>query len=101
AFLCDILDPPPADVMFELPVPDASSTARERFSEHSSNPSCKGCHELMDPLGFGFENFDTLGRFRATESGQTIDASGSIIDSDVDGTFVGVRELADKLAASD
>lgn len=102
AFLCDILDPPPADVMFELPEPDPSSTARERFSEHSSNVACKGCHELMDPLGFGFENFDTLGRFRTTETGgQPIDASGSIIDSDIDGSFVGVRELADKLAESD
>ncbi|NUP04503.1 MAG: DUF1592 domain-containing protein [Polyangiaceae bacterium] len=101
AFLCDILDPPPADVMFELPEPDPNSTARERFSQHSENPSCKGCHELMDPLGFGFENFDTLGRYRTKDNGQSIDASGSIIDSDIDGSFNGVRELADKLAASD
>ncbi len=101
AFLCDVLAPPPADVMFELPEPSANSTARERFAEHSSNPSCSGCHELMDPIGFGFESFDTLGRFRTTDNGQPIDDSGSIIDSDVDGTFDGLSQLANKLASSD
>jgi len=101
AFLCDILDPPPADVQFDLPEPSPDSTARERFSQHSADPACSGCHSLMDPLGFGFENFDALGRYRDKENGQTIDASGSIIDSDIDGSFDGVRELAEKLAASD
>lgn len=101
-FLCDLLEPPPADVMFEVPEPSPDSTARERFSEHSENSKCKGCHVLMDPLGFGFENYDTLGRFRTKEdNGLPIDASGEIIDSDVDGRFVGVADLAQRLASSE
>jgi hypothetical protein len=100
-FLCDVLLPPPNNVAFEVPEPDESSTARERFSAHSADASCSGCHRLMDPIGFGFEQFDTLGRFRTTENGAAIDASGSIVASDVDGPFNGVSELAEKLADSD
>ena len=55
----------------------------------------------MDPIGFGFENFDALGRWRDEENDAPIDASGSIIESDVDGSFDGVRQLANKLADSD
>jgi hypothetical protein len=55
----------------------------------------------MDPIGFGFEQFDTLGRFRTIENGAPIDASGSIVASDVDGPFNGVSELAEKLAGSE
>ncbi len=100
-FLCDVLAPPPNDVDFEVPEPSPDATTRERFAQHSYDPACAGCHSLMDPIGFGFENFDTLGRFRSTENGKPIDASGKLTATDVDGTFVGVRELAERLAASD
>ncbi len=102
AFLCDTLAPPPPDLVFEAPEPSLDATTRERFAEHSSNPACSACHRLMDPLGFGFENFDSLGRYRTTENnGLPIDASGAIVDSDVDGTFVGLRELSERLATSE
>jgi hypothetical protein len=97
-FLCDTLDPPPA--MFQPPMPDPNTTGRERAKEHASG-GCADCHKLMDPIGFGFENFDALGRWRDEENAAPIDASGSIIESDVDGNFDGVRQLADKLADSD
>jgi hypothetical protein len=100
AFLCDIMPLPPPDVMITVPTPDPDSTARERFAEHSKNPACKACHELMDPIGFGFENYDAVGRFRALENGAAIDASGSIIQSDIDGEFDGAVELAHKLTGS-
>jgi len=100
AFLCDIMPLPPPDVMITVPTPDPDSTARERFAEHSKNPTCKACHELMDPIGFGFENYDAVGRFRALENGAAIDASGSIIQSDIDGEFDGAVELAHKLTGS-
>lgn len=99
--LCDVLAPPPADVMFQLPEPDPSSTARERFSQHSADPACSGCHALMDPIGFGFESFDAVGRYRALENGEPVDASGKLTGTDVNGTFNGVRELAETLATSD
>jgi hypothetical protein len=54
----------------------------------------------MDPIGFGFENYDTVGRFRSTEGGKAIDASGKLSGSDVDGTFDGVVALADRLTTS-
>jgi hypothetical protein len=55
----------------------------------------------MDPIGFGFENYDGVGRYRAEENGKLIDATGTIVDSDVDGDFVGVRELSEKLLSSE
>jgi hypothetical protein len=98
--LCDQMPPPPPDVMITAPEPDPKSTARERFAQHSAVAACRGCHALMDPLGFGFENYDAMGRFRTLENGKAIDASGSITESDVDGAFVGVVDLSKKLAAS-
>jgi hypothetical protein len=99
-FLCDPVPPPPPDVMVQAPAPNPNSTARERFAEHSVNSACGGCHSLMDPLGFGFENYDAMGRYRTEENGLPIDATGMLTASDVDGPYVGVIELASKLAAS-
>ncbi len=100
AFLCTILPAPPDDVVIDVPEPLEGSTARERFKEHSSNASCAACHKLMDPLGFGFEHFDGQGKWRATENGAPVDASGEIVGSDVAGRFSGVPALAQKLAVS-
>lgn len=99
-FLCDTMPPPPADVMITVPEPDPDSTAKERFAQHSEDPACHGCHQLMDPIGFGFEGYDALGRYRTEENGQPIDTSGEIIQSDIDGPFTGALELATKLAGS-
>jgi hypothetical protein len=99
--LCQLMEPPPDEVMIEVPEPDPDSTARERFAEHSANPKCSACHQLMDPLGFGFENYDAIARYRVTEGGEPIDASGELVGSDVDGEFVGAVELAHRLADSE
>lgn len=101
ALLCDVLQPPPPGLVFEVPEPSPDATTRERFAQHSADPACSGCHELMDPIGFGFENYDGVGRYRAEENGKLIDATGTIVDSDVDGDFVGVRELSEKLLSSE
>jgi hypothetical protein len=101
AFLCDIMPMPPPDVMITVPTPDPNSTARERFAEHSKNEACKGCHELMDPIGFGFENYDPVGRFRTEENGAPVDATGSLVESDINGDFDGAVELAHKLTGSE
>jgi hypothetical protein len=97
-FLCTPLKPPPKNFM--APAVDPNATTRVRFAQHSTDPACAGCHRLMDPIGFGFENIDAVGRFRSTENGHPVDASGNLTDSDVDGKFVGAIELADKLASS-
>jgi hypothetical protein len=55
----------------------------------------------MDPIGLGFEHFDAIGRWRATENDLPIDATGKLVLSDVDGDFDGAAGLADKLAGSE
>jgi hypothetical protein len=98
--LCMPLPPPPADLMIKPPELSPTLTTRQRFTQHSIDPACTGCHHLMDPIGLGFEGFDGAGVFRAAENGQPIDDSGEVKDSDVTGAFHGVGELATKLAAS-
>src|SRR5437879_5548534 len=65
-FLCQVIPPPPPGVNTNLPpVTDAKpSTNRERLQFHVSSPTCAGCHVLVDPIGFGFENFDADGKYR-------------------------------------
>lgn len=100
ALLCQQLPSPPANIPAAPEVTPGVST-RERAAQHEADPTCSGCHQLLDPIGFGFENFDTLGRYRTEDGGKPIDASGSVIATrDMDGAFNGVAELAKKLGAS-
>lgn len=98
---CQILPPQPDDLPVVAPDLDPALTTWERFAAHREDPVCAGCHELMDPIGFGFEHFDGVGRYRQTEGGAPIDASGELIATDVDGPFRGAVELADRLARSE
>jgi hypothetical protein len=101
ALLCESLPPPPKDANPVPPVPKPNQTTRQALANHVADSSCAACHVMMDPIGFGFENFDASGFWRATEGGQTIDASGNIMGSDVAGSFTGPVELGAKLGASD
>jgi hypothetical protein len=57
----------------------ATLTLRERFELHRSDPVCANCHRLLDPIGFGLENFDAIGRWRdQDDNGEPIDASGEL-----------------------
>lgn len=77
--LCGDIPAPPADVDTSIPEPlPGAATLRDRVRRHLEDPSCAGCHARMDPLGLGLENFDSLGRFRTTDNGAPIDASGTI-----------------------
>lgn len=102
--MCDHLPPPPPDVDSTPPDPNPNATTRERFSIHTEDARCAGCHALIDPVGFGFEQYDHLGRFRETENGETVDVSGAINgtkDVMLSGEFNGVSELSDKLVQSE
>jgi hypothetical protein len=100
ALLCQQLPAPPANIPAAPEVTPGSST-RERLAQHEVEPACKACHQLLDPIGFGFENFDTLGRYRSEDGGKPVDATGSINGTrDADGPFNGIAELAQKLASS-
>ena len=77
--LCQGIPAPPADVNTSIPEPSADApTMRERIAVHLEDPSCAGCHRIMDPVGLGFENFDAIGGWRVSENGATIDPSGEL-----------------------
>ena len=65
-FLCQQVPPPPPGVDTNLPPVEESRpvTNRERLRAHTTNPTCAGCHHLIDPIGFGFEKFDAIGMRR-------------------------------------
>jgi mono/diheme cytochrome c family protein len=88
---------PPANVpALETEPGAAPKTMRERMQSHRANPSCAGCHQILDPLGFAMENFDAIGGWRTLEAGRAIDASGSFMD----GRAVdGAAELREALLA--
>ncbi|WP_437998458.1 DUF1592 domain-containing protein [Sorangium sp. So ce185] len=99
--LCQPLPPPPAGLDVKPPQPDPTKSTRERFFEHSNNEACGSCHSLIDGIGFGFEHFDGVGRYRDTDDGHPVDASGNIVGAEgTSGPFDGTGELAQKLAES-
>ena len=72
--------PPPAppDVP-ELEVSGANKgTLREQMVKHRTNAICASCHEKMDPIGFAFEHFDAIGRYRTKDNGEAIDSAGKL-----------------------
>lgn len=94
--------PPPPPDAGELPADDRSSEGlsfRQQLELHRQRPSCAGCHERIDPLGFGLENFDAIGRWRDK------DANGKPVDSLAtlpgDISFSTPAELKQLLAQSD
>jgi len=99
-FFCATPVPPPADLVVTPPALNASMTTRERFAAHRESKACSGCHELMDPVGFLFEHYDAIGRYREKEGNLPIDASGYIAASDIEGTLNGAPELASRLLES-
>lgn len=97
--LCQTLPTPPANVNINPPSPNPSLSTRDRFTAHRADPTCAGCHTLLDPLGFGFEAYDAIGKYRTMEGDLPIDDSGELIGSPekAAGPFKGASELADKL----
>ena len=79
--------PPPAPPP-NVPALDNAVSAklpiRERLSAHRDNPACASCHRTIDPVGFAMENFDALGRWRDSEEGAPVDASGGLPGSGAD-----------------
>jgi hypothetical protein len=93
--------PPPSDVDLTPPEPEPGATTREIYESHMEAPLCKSCHASINPVGFAFENYDAIGRFRRLEEGLPIDASGELIGTDVDGSFAGPTDFIDLAARSD
>lgn len=119
-FLCQKVPPPPPGVNTTLPAvtDERPLTNRERLTIHLTSPACAGCHQLVDPVGFGFEQYDAVGRFRkvlhleihptrdeqrsgrkkkATEYDLTLDTSGRVAGIS-DSNFQSPKELGAILA---
>jgi hypothetical protein len=100
--LCQELPDPPANLDTSPPPPDPNASTRARYTEHSSNPACSGCHTLIDPIGFSFEHFDASGKWRAQDGVHAIDTQGEILGTTAtNARFDGLGELADLLAESE
>jgi len=97
--LCGGIGDPPPDVP-KLPEPSPGLSVRDRLAMHRAVEPCKTCHQLMDPIGFGFEHFDGVGLWRDEDNALPVDDSGELIMSDVAGPFRGLVELGQKLAQS-
>lgn len=94
--LCDSPPPPPPGVE-GLPeeMGPITGSVRERLERHREVEYCATCHDRIDPLGFGLENFDGIGHWRTEESGFAVDASGQLPDGQ---RFANATELVDILA---
>lgn len=97
-FLCQLVPAPPDDVDLTLPILDDDLSQAERLKAHSSNPSCAGCHQLMDPIGELFEGFDALGRPQPSvpTEGLELVAAGSL-----SGTYQSPQQLAAAMSTSE
>jgi len=98
--LCQKIPPPPTGVKTDNPVTGdgTSNCKKDRYKQHAQG-GCASCHSLMDPVGFGLENYDQLGRYRTHD----VDAPECSIDGTGDlagiGTFQGPAGLEDLLLA--
>ncbi len=103
--LCQDLGTPPANAG-GVPDVDPDASTRERFAQHSDDPTCSGCHQYIDPVGFGFEHLDSIGQWRTDDGPHPVDASGDVLGiGGIGGTdshpFYGLGELAPILADSE
>jgi hypothetical protein len=97
---CQEIEVPANLVVPDVKPPSPGVTTRQRFEEHSKNP-CATCHLLFDPIGFAFENYDGIGRYRTTDNDQPVDASGTLMLGSKTVKFKDATELMPALAASE
>jgi hypothetical protein len=92
--LCRVIPPPPNNVPPLPPQAGPEVTMRERLALHRKEPVCASCHVMMDPIGFGMEDFDSVGLHRTLEGTAPVDATGTLEGPGLDGSsFDGLAEL--------
>lgn len=93
--LCQPIPAPPPNVSTTLPEapPNTRRTLRQKLELHMAAPSCRGCHEVMDPIGFAFEGFDATGRVQTHDDTLPVDTRGSLDEH----RFANATEFADLL----
>ncbi len=103
-FLCQLPISPPPGVDLSQPKAEPGTgpqTNRMLFEQRTRPAMCQGCHFGLNGFGFGFEQYDAAGHFHTSENGLRVDASGSIIGTDVDRRFDGALDLSRALAESE
>jgi hypothetical protein len=99
--LCNVVQPPPANVNVDQPPPATASACKlDRYAAHRSVASCAICHDNLDPIGTGLEQYDIGGKFRTSDDGHPecpLDGNGTLPGY---GTFNGPAELGQKLIDS-
>lgn len=82
----NLLGAPPPPAPPDIPPLDATTNGNHNISlraaleQHRANPSCAGCHAVMDPIGFALENYNGIGQWRTKDGGSPIDATGQLPD---------------------
>lgn len=101
---CEHIGQPPEEAVLQAP-PDtlaAASTNRERLQAITGASPCNACHDVINPVGFAFESFDSLGGWRDTDNGSSVDPSGVLdLTREPPVPFANAVELAARLAESD
>lgn len=90
-FLCIHPPPPPPDAVTNPPPAVAGQTLRLRLEAHRDRAACRGCHALIDPIGFGLEAYDAAGVWRTVDNGAPVDSSGALPTTGT--AFTGGHEL--------
>ena len=97
---CKVIPPPPPNVPALPPDPGGTVSARQRFADHLSVPYCASCHAQFDPMGWGFEQYNPIGQYQTTSAGTPLTGAGSLVQTDVNGDFMGAPQLEAKIAQS-
>ncbi len=108
--LCEQIPPPPQQIGGTVIPPPPTSlpagqTTRQQYMQHFGvNQLCGGCHQYMDYVGFGFDNYDATGAYITAEGGTPVDPSGMFLTTDttngLTGSFTNGTDMITKLAAS-
>jgi hypothetical protein len=85
--------PPPVAEAMQIPEGSPDMTNRETYEALTAADECNACHQHINPIGFAFEHYDTLGRWRDLDNGQPVDASGHFQDA----SFNGAADLMNQL----
>ena len=70
--------PPPPNVPTLESAKELHGTLRQRLEQHRADPACANCHAMLDPIGFGLENFDATGAWRDLDDGQPVESAGRL-----------------------
>lgn len=98
--LLDTTPPPPPpnvpSLESQTTLPD-DAPLRDRLEAHRADPSCSACHALMDGIGYAFEHYDAIGRWRERDGANAVDPRGSLVSGE---TFSSPHELVDVLLSA-